>query len=672
MRILSKKFEKLYRDLDAKVKPEPELIRHTIERIHKGDSPRFLTPQLVGTAVAGICIIVATALAVWVFPGLSSLSIAVPSSSSADSEAPGTPGDPSQATSGSGGLSSNSSHTEISTVTPGSSGEQPGVVPTTPTGEGTEPVTPGVKDIPTYIGYKTASGTVSMVGVSSPAWNPQPQLLSLNRRDGSLLKLAAGNNGNHYGNDKGNGSSSGQVSGAQYTDEIFIGQGSTITLLIENKLRDAIVDVVMDDSEYGVNNVYSTSATKFKILRVDTQYSPQRKSYITEVELEFPASQKEGERTVSIKEIGFLRSYGEKQYNGKCNFSPTAIRTFTFKATRHPLVEEGYIIINSAQQLDAVRQDLSGKYALACDIDLGGREWEPIGTREKPFKGLFDGCGYTISNYKITGSWEYAGLFGNTQNLTVKNLTVDGTVDVQNAKYVGGVVGSTGLIENCHNLGDIRVRSAVSDKTVRIGGVAGECMTGAIRCSNRGNITADAGVMVSCGGIHGLSVDDEAGQSTIECFNTGTIAVDIGTAAGIAPTSLMTSCYNTGNVTAKNGQALGLGCPGTRGVREMRGCYSVGQVSGKSTGGLGACMNGSGIGDMALYTNNFWLRQNGVEPFVASLVNGFTPPQELLGLVNTCTSIQEMYNISDKLAVDGETAYKNVPGRTPQLKWETD
>lgn len=103
-------------------------------------------------------------------------------------------------------------------------------------------------------------------------------------------------------------------------------------------------------------------------------------------------------------------------------------------------------------------------------------------------------------------------------------------------------------------------------------------MTGAIRCSNRGNITADAGVMVSCGGIHGLSVDDEAGQSTIECFNTGTIAVDIGTAAGIAPTSLMTSCYNTGNVTAKNGQALGLGCPGTRGFVKCEAAIASGRL----------------------------------------------------------------------------------------------
>lgn len=670
---MSKKFEELYRDLDAKVQPSPELIRRTAERIHKGDSPRFLTPRLVGTAAAGICVIVAAALTIWLFPGRSSLPIVVPPTSSAVSEAPGTSGDPSQAPSGStdvsGGLSTNSSRTGISTVPPGSSGEQPGVIPTDPTGEETDPVTPGVEDIPTYIGYKTAAGTVSMVGVSAPAWNPQPQPLSPNRWGGSLLKLAGGDNGNHYGNDKGNGTLGGQVTGAQYTDEIYVGQSSTITLLIENKQRDAIVDVVVDDSEYGVNNVYSTSATKFKILRVDTQYNTQRKSYITEVELEFPASQKEGERTVTIKEIGFLRSYGEKQYNGKCNFSPDAIRMFKFRVTYHPLVEEGYTIINSAEQLEAVRQDMDGKYALACDIDLGGREWEPIGENyDKRFQGVFDGCGYTISNYKITGSYQYVGLFGAAQGATVKNLTVDGMVDVQNAECVGGVVGATTRVEDCHNLGNIRVRSAASGKTVQIGGVAGECMDNASRCSNKGNITADDGVTVSCGGIYGSSTD--IGLTTVECFNTGTIAVDAGVAAGIAPTSMMNSCYNTGNVTTKSGEAFGLGCPGSTGFHEMRGCYSTGQVRGKLTGGLGTCKNG--FGGMDQYANNFWLRQNGVEAFVASLVNGYTPSQELLDSVTTCASLQEMDSIADKLAVDGETAYKNVPGRTPQLKWETD
>ena len=38
------------------------------------------------------------------------------------------------------------------------------------------------------------------------------------------------------------------------------------------------------------------------------------------------------------------------------------------------------IEISSAEELNAINQNLSGHYALAADIDLGGKEWTPIGS----------------------------------------------------------------------------------------------------------------------------------------------------------------------------------------------------------------------------------------------------------------------------------------------------
>lgn len=60
-----------------------------------------------------------------------------------------------------------------------------------------------------------------------------------------------------------------------------------------------------------------------------------------------------------------------------------------------------------------------GKYfQLIGDIDLGGNAWTPIGTSSNPFRGIFNGAGFTISNGKIStptshSRQEYGyGIFG--------------------------------------------------------------------------------------------------------------------------------------------------------------------------------------------------------------------------------------------------------------------
>lgn len=107
-------------------------------------------------------------------------------------------------------------------------------------------------------------------------------------------------------------------------------------------------------------------------------------------------------------------------------------------------------IISSAPQLAKLAYETRinknryyGKYfKLASNIDLGGRNWTPIGAVEyknkqkndtKSFGGHFDGNGFTVSNVYISlpGSrlWEYCGLFGfvngseNTK-AEIKNLAV--------------------------------------------------------------------------------------------------------------------------------------------------------------------------------------------------------------------------------------------------------
>ena len=51
--------------------------------------------------------------------------------------------------------------------------------------------------------------------------------------------------------------------------------------------------------------------------------------------------------------------------------------------------------IRTADDLDAVRANLSADYELDADIDLVDRaNWQPLGDVSNPFTGVFDGNGY--------------------------------------------------------------------------------------------------------------------------------------------------------------------------------------------------------------------------------------------------------------------------------------
>ena len=104
--------------------------------------------------------------------------------------------------------------------------------------------------------------------------------------------------------------------------------------------------------------------------------------------------------------------------------------------------------------------NFSGKTInLGDDIDLGSKEWTPIGKSGKSFNGTFDGNSKTILNLVINSpSKSDVGLFGFTQSGEVKNFTL------RNAKVtgyldVGAVAGTpyTSKYSNIDVTGSIQV-----------------------------------------------------------------------------------------------------------------------------------------------------------------------------------------------------------------------
>ena len=153
------------------------------------------------------------------------------------------------------------------------------------------------------------------------------------------------------------------------------------------------------------------------------------------------------------------------------------------------------------------------KIVLGDNINLGGNEWIPIGTKSKHFQGTFDGNGYRIENFKITRNHEgkeQAAFFGVVSGSpTIKNLTIEnanivypGTGDFYAAALVGTAYGyltitnvtvnkceisgnnkvagllahddvmSSMKIENCHVLNS-KISSLNSEDGGNVGGLVG-------------------------------------------------------------------------------------------------------------------------------------------------------------------------------------------------------
>lgn len=118
---------------------------------------------------------------------------------------------------------------------------------------------------------------------------------------------------------------------------------------------------------------------------------------------------------------------------------------------------EGFYLIGNADQLywlnlKVQENDAELKARLTDDIDLNDGI-DPdlmIGTEGKPFRGLFDGGGHTITYDYAIVSEKWRGLFAFVKDATIRNLRVEGSAYVTQIHY-GALIGRANgivLVEN--------------------------------------------------------------------------------------------------------------------------------------------------------------------------------------------------------------------------------
>ncbi len=230
-----------------------------------------------------------------------------------------------------------------------------------------------------------------------------------------------------------------------------------------------------------------------------------------------------------------------------------------------------YTYIYSKSQLQNI--SLNGKYILMNNIDLGGLEWTPI-CGESAFNGVFNGNGYVISNYKITGSaLSSYGFFGRNNGL-IKNFGIvnfEINVSVGTILKAGGLVGiNSGTIDSCFAKGNVTAISVEDSRYVRestAGGLIGH-NTGTINnCYATGDVYARSNDTTRAGGL-------------------------VGSGGGI-----INNCYATGDVTAyfrySNYRSYAGGLTGASGAK-INNCFATGNTLANSYDSYTSSLNGSG------------------------------------------------------------------------------
>jgi hypothetical protein len=251
-------------------------------------------------------------------------------------------------------------------------------------------------------------------------------------------------------------------------------------------------------------------------------------------------------------------------------------------------------------------------FTLEADIDLSDiKPFTPIGSKDAPFIGVFDGNGHIITGLDIRGD-SFTALFAMNGG-TIRNFTAAGTVTARGqdlTDYAAGIVAYNsynGVIE------DVTANITVNASgRYNVGGIAGfngcdvinpaspyyspdesyEARAAAYksgglitRCLNTGPITGYS----KTGGI----VGENAGTVS-QCANTSSIVslkTGASSAGGIAgrngdnwqpiETGLIDSCYNTGKVGSPTRWWIG-GITGWRNdFSVVSNCYTAGELLGE-------------------------------------------------------------------------------------------
>ena len=330
-------------------------------------------------------------------------------------------------------------------------------------------------------------------------------------------------------------------------------------------------------------------------------------------------------------------------YKMKKNAEWKAGEEYTYTVSLAAAEDPGYTIesdgsytVNNEKGLKNLASLVNGgetdiNITLDTDLTMTG-EWTPIGTYDNPYTGTFNGKDKTITELKITGSNDYAGLFGRIgSGGTVKNVKLT-DVEVTGGMYVGGVAGQNdGTVENCSVDGTV-TGTGFTDT----GGIVGTNYGTISGCSAEGIVTGSVNVGGIAGGSY-LGVTIEGCHSTAAVSGRSSVG---GVVGSLGNNSSLMASYSTGNVTATrtDGRANVGGVVGANSQGTVTGCYhATGEITSLGGDGIGGI---AGYNDKGTFTACYW--ENKQEQGFGYNEPGITDGTKVEGNVTWKTAVDAM------------------------------
>lgn len=204
--------------------------------------------------------------------------------------------------------------------------------------------------------------------------------------------------------------------------------------------------------------------------------------------------------------------------------------------------------ISSAGELANLAKMVSGGetyestyFELTADIDLGGKEWTPIGTKDSQFAGKFSGNGKTIRNLTVGGG-DNSGLFAYSSG-EIKDIYLE-KIDITTTMNAGGVCAfNSGTIEGCGVLSGTIICS--NPNGGQLGGICKENSGTISRCFSNASVKGATSA--------GIVYINRGNGVVQDCYNTGTLEGS-SSASGINTNNYgkIKTCLNLGAVIAED------------------------------------------------------------------------------------------------------------------------
>lgn len=286
----------------------------------------------------------------------------------------------------------------------------------------------------------------------------------------------------------------------------------------------------------------------------------------------------------------------KETYDGKQKFAKDLAKVTAVDGSSTDNLK-GYMWVEDIEQLQAVKDNLSGQYALRNSIDATAtQDWNDqsektdptdvkegfasIGNDGNPFTGKFDGLDYNIFNLNINRTDETnVGLFGVVGNgAVIRNVTLVGgsitggsnvgalagsvqggaqisnitnSASVTGSSNVGGLIGSAGnsVFENLVNTGTVAGTAEGAENNA--GGLIGS-LTGGTLSGTSYNLGGVTGKGSNVGGLVGKASDATLGGEDDFIYNRLNVsgAYNVGGIVGSMTNTTVKNAENSGNVTA--------------------------------------------------------------------------------------------------------------------------